>query len=117
MYGIVDVVSRKWIASLLCPEQTGTQVKVVFLAGLEAGGLLAGLEWRLDRPGDVDLEDDAAPILLAVSDNGPEMRSTQTRTFMALLTIGQHSGGATPPPIRPGSRPCGDMSKPRTRTC
>ena len=92
VYGIVDVVSRKWIASLLCSEQTGTQVKVVFLAGLEAEGLLAGLEWRLDRPDDIDLDDDAAPVLLAVSDNGPEMRSGETRAFMALLTIGQHFG-------------------------
>ena len=92
VYGIVDVVSRKWIASLLCSEQTGTQVKVVFLAGLEAEGLLADLEWRLDRPDDVDLDEPAAPVLLAVSDNGPEMRSGETRTFMALLTIGQHFG-------------------------
>ena len=43
MYGIVDVVSRKWVASLLCAEQTSSQVKVVFLAGLEAEGLLDGL--------------------------------------------------------------------------
>ena len=92
VYGIVDVVSRKWIASLLCSEQTGTQVKVLFLAGLEAEGLLADLEWRLDRPEDVDLDEPAAPVLLAVSDNGPEMRSGETRAFMALLTIGQHFG-------------------------
>lgn len=92
VYGIVDVVSRKWVASLLCAEQTGTQVKVLFLAGLEAEGLLADLEWRLDRPDDIDLDDAAAPILLAVSDNGPEMRSGETRKFMALLTIGQHFG-------------------------
>ncbi|MFN2503306.1 MAG: integrase core domain-containing protein [Acidimicrobiales bacterium] len=92
VYGIIDIVSRKWIASLLCAEATGTQVKVVFLAGLEAEGLLGGLEWRLDHPDDVDLDDDAAPVLLAVSDNGPEMRSGETRAFMALLSIGQHFG-------------------------
>lgn len=92
VYGIIDIVSRKWIASLLCAEATGTQVKVVFLAGLEAEGLLDGLEWRLDHPDDVDLDDDAAPVLLAVSDNGPEMRSGETRAFMALLSIGQHFG-------------------------
>ena len=97
VYGIVDVVSRKWIASLLCAEQTGTQVKVVFLAGLQAEGLLADLEWRLDAPGDVDLDEPAAPVLLAVSDNGPEMRSGETRAFMALLTIGQHFGRPSTP--------------------
>jgi hypothetical protein len=57
VYGIVDIVSRRWIASLLCAEATRTQVKVVFLAGLEAEGLLAGLEWRLDRPDGVDVDE------------------------------------------------------------
>ena len=50
---------------------------------------------RLQGPGcpfDVDLTVRAAPILLAVSDNGPEMRSDSTRTFMALVIIGQHFG-------------------------
>jgi transposase InsO family protein len=92
VYGIIDIVSRKWIATLLCAEATSVQVKVVFLAGLEAEGLLANLEWRLDQPDDVDLDDETAPILLAVSDNGPEMRSGETRAFMALVTIGQHFG-------------------------
>ena len=61
VYGIVDVVSRKWIASLLCAEQTGTQVKVVFLAGLEAEGLLADLEWRLDTPDDATMSTWTSP--------------------------------------------------------
>ena len=97
VYGIVDVVSRKWIATLLTPEATSTQVKVLFLAALDAEGLLDGLEWRLDRPDDVDLSEEAAPILLAVSDNGPEMRSDETRAFMALVTIGQHFGRPSTP--------------------
>lgn len=68
VYGIIDIVSRKWIATLLCAEATSTQVKVVFLAGLDNEGLLADLEWRLDAPGDVDLDEESVPILLAVSD-------------------------------------------------
>ncbi|MDQ6783053.1 MAG: integrase, partial [Actinomycetota bacterium] len=92
VYGIIDVVSRKWVASLLCSEATSSQVKVLFLAALDAEGLLDALEWRLDHPEDVDLDDDSAPVLLAVSDNGPEMRSGETRAFMALLSIGQHFG-------------------------
>ena len=97
VYGIVDVVSRKWIATLLCAEATSTQVKVVFLNALDSEGLLDALEWRLDQPGDVDLDDDTAPVLLAVSDNGPEMRSDETRAFMALLSIGQHFGRPSTP--------------------
>lgn len=97
VYGIVDVVSRKWIATLLTPEATSTQVKVLFLNALDAEGLLEELEWRLDRPVDVDLAEPAAPILLAVSDNGPEMRSDETRAFMALVRIGQHFGRPSTP--------------------
>ena len=97
VYGIVDVVSRKWITSLHCAEATSTQVKVLFLNALDTEGLLDGLEWRLDRPDDVNLSEPAAPILLAVSDNGPEMRSDETRAFMALLTIGQHFGRPSTP--------------------
>ena len=101
VYGIVDVVSRKWITSLHCAEATSTQVKVLFLNALDAEGLLEPLEWRLDRPDDVNLSEPTAPIPLAVSDNGPEMRSDETRAFMALLTIGQHF--RTPVhPYRPG---------------
>ena len=83
VYGIVDVVSRKWITTLHTPEATSTQVKVLFLNALDSEGLLEPLEWRLDHPDDVDLSDDDAPILLAVSDNGPEMRSDETRAFNA----------------------------------
>ena len=97
VYGIVDVVSRKWIGTLHTPEATSTQVKVLFLKALDSEGLLDGLEWRLDHPDDVDLSDDQAPILLAVSDNGPEMRSDETRAFMALVTIGQHFGRPSTP--------------------
>lgn len=97
VYGIIDVVSRKWIATLLTPEATSTQVKVLFLNALDAEGLLDGLEWRLDQPADVEFAEPAAPILLAVSDNGPEMRSDETRAFMALVTIGQHFGRPSTP--------------------
>ena len=97
VYGIIDVVSRKWIATLLSAEATSTQVKVVFLNALDDEGLLGPLEWRLDHPDDVDLNDETAPVLLAVSDNGPEMRSDETRAFMALMTIGQHFGRPSTP--------------------
>ena len=37
---ILDVVSRKWIATLLAAEETSSQVEVVFLDALESEGLL-----------------------------------------------------------------------------
>jgi hypothetical protein len=33
-------------------------------------------------------------LLLAVSDNGPQMRSYNTREFMAALAIAQHFGSS-----------------------
>ncbi len=94
-FGIVDLVSRKWIATLLAAEESATQAKVVFLDALEAEGLLGLVEHRLVHPeglAGVDLDDERLPILLAVSDNGAAMTAHSTREFMALCSIAQHFG-------------------------
>lgn len=96
-YAIVDIVSRKWIVTILVPEATHVQVKVLFRKALAAEGLLnEEIAWRLDHPEQVDLDDigdvDNTPMLLAVSDNGTEMKAKQTRRFMALCSIAQHFG-------------------------
>jgi hypothetical protein len=52
--------------------------------------------WRFQPFGQV-------PLLLAVSDDGPQMRSESTCEFMAALAIAQQFGRRRP--IRPGSRP------------
>ncbi|MGH3519336.1 MAG: integrase core domain-containing protein, partial [Haloechinothrix sp.] len=56
-------------------------------------GLLELIDARHDD-GRVDLgvDDQTRPILLAVSDNGAQMRSGSTREFMALCAIAQHFG-------------------------
>ena len=41
---------------------------------------------------DLGVDDQARPVLLAVSDNGPQMTSGSTREFMALCAIAQHFG-------------------------
>jgi putative transposase len=89
VFAIVDMVSRKWIDTLVSVEETATQVQVVFDAALEAEGLL---ELLTDERLDLDLDDPARPILLAVSDNGPPMAATDTRAYMALMAIAQHRG-------------------------
>src|SRR5664280_1260535 len=38
------------------------------------------------------VDDGPVPLLLAVSDNGPQMRSHTTREFMAAVAIAQHFG-------------------------
>ncbi|HWC12888.1 MAG TPA: DDE-type integrase/transposase/recombinase [Acidimicrobiales bacterium] len=89
-FAIVDLVSRKWISTLLSPEETATQAQALFLAALEAEGFIDAVEDRLDTG---ELPDrDALPILLAVSDNGSPMTADATKAFMALCSIAQHFG-------------------------
>jgi putative transposase len=90
---IEDLVSRKWITEIVSVEETSTQVELAFTAALELEGLLDAVDARHDDGRvDIGVEDEARPILLAVSDNGPQMTSGSTREFMALCAIAQHFG-------------------------
>ena len=90
---IEDLVSRKWITHVVSSEETSTQVQLGFTEALELEGLMAAIEdrhqVRLVVP---TVDDEARPILLAVSDNGPQMTSGSTREFMAMCVIAQHFG-------------------------
>jgi putative transposase len=99
VFAVMDLVTRKWICELVSIEETSTQVQVVFLDALESEGLLELIEARQDAvpaapfPFDAAVDEpELAPILLAVSDNGPQMTSTDTRAFMAMCAIAQHFG-------------------------
>jgi putative transposase len=89
---IEDLVSRKWPAEIVSAEETSTQVQVVFTDALQAEGLLELVTARQDGLADPTVDDPARPILLAMSDNGPQMTSGSTREFMALCAIHQHFG-------------------------
>jgi len=89
---VEDLVSRKWIADIVSSEETSTQVEIVFTDALAAEGLLGLVEARADGTVDPSVDDEARPILLAVSDNGPQMSSGSTREFMAMCAIAQHFG-------------------------
>lgn len=101
---ILDMVSRKWLTTLVCVEETSTQVEVAFTAALRAEGLLDTadtLATETLRTALASGEPDAladlvaagtVPLLLAVSDNGPPMRSYSTREFLAAVAIAQHFG-------------------------
>lgn len=93
-YGIIDLVSRKWVATTLTGEPTATSAQVLFVKALDAEGLLTDeVRDRLNNPTAFDHDnDDDLPLLLAISDNGTEMRATDTRRFMALCSIAQHFG-------------------------
>jgi transposase InsO family protein len=90
---IEDLVSRKWLTEVVSVEETSTQVEVAFTQALHAESLLDAVQARHDDGlVDVTVDDDTRPILLAVSDNGPQMTSGSTREFMALCAIAQHFG-------------------------
>ena len=89
---VEDLVSRKWIADIVSTEETSTQVQIVFTDALAAEGILALVEARADGLVDPSVDDESRPVLLAVSDNGPQMTSGSTREFMALCAIAQHFG-------------------------
>ena len=55
---------------------------------MDAEGLLAGIEARMVAPN----TDEQLPVLLAVSDGGPQMVSGTTREFMALHALAMHIG-------------------------
>jgi transposase InsO family protein len=88
-FAIVDLVSRKWIDTLVSVEETSTQVAVIFERALCTEGLV---ELITPERFDLDIDDPARPILLAVSDNGPQMTSHDTRAFMAAMAVAQHHG-------------------------
>ena len=91
-YAILDVVTRKWLATHLTAEETATQVEVVFTQALDTEGLWPAVEARqADRARRGDHSDEE-PILLAMSDNGPQMRAGTTREFLALCYIAARFG-------------------------
>jgi putative transposase len=106
---ILDVVSRNWLTTLVTAEESSVQVEVAFTAALTSQGLLETADdWGSHAlktalaAGDADAlaELTAAgqvPLLLAVSDNGPQMRSYTTREFMAALAIAQQFGRPSTP--------------------
>ena len=101
---ILDVVSRKWLATLTSAEESSTQVEACFLAALEAEDLLTLADERATEAlraaitsGERDQVHELAgggqvPLLLAISDNGPQMRSVSTREFLAGVAIAQQFG-------------------------
>jgi putative transposase len=92
---VLDVVSRKWLSTVVSAEETSTQVEVAFTRALVEDGK----EYLLDQAlldelahGVVPDNDERVPVLLAVSDNGPQMTSKATAVFMAGARIAQHFG-------------------------
>ncbi len=98
---VMDVVSRRWLTTLVSAEETSTQVEVAFLSALHEEGLQDRIDARLLaklRAGTITAADldgpdaDGVPALIVMSDNGPQMRSHSTKEFMAACAIMQRFG-------------------------
>jgi len=98
---VLDVVSRRWLATLVSAEETSTQIEAAFLAALDEEQLAERIDTRLlarlrsgeATPAELDgPEADGVPVLIAMSDNGPQMRSHSTKEFMAACAIMQRFG-------------------------
>ena len=96
-YAIVDIASRKWIATHLTASPDSVAARVLLTRALDNEGLLTDdIAARLADLG-AALPDDGAPLLLTVSDNGTEMRAGDTRRFMALCSTTQRFGRPSTP--------------------
>ncbi len=98
---VLDVVSRRWLSTLVSAEETSTQIEAAFLAALDEEQLAQRIDARLlaqlragqVSPSEIDgPEADGVPVLIAMSDNGPQMRSHSTKQFMAACAIMQRFG-------------------------
>jgi putative transposase len=98
---VMDVVSRRWLSTLVSAEETSSQIETAFLAALDEEQLadridqllLARLRAGELSPAEIDgPEADGMPVLIAMSDNGPQMRSHSTKEFMAACAIMQRFG-------------------------
>jgi len=90
---VLDVVSRYWLSTVVSAEESSTQIEVAFTRALCADGkdhLLEDQQLLAELAGGTVPEADEVPVLLAVSDNGPQMTSQATATFMAGARIAQH---------------------------
>jgi len=101
---ILDIVSRKWITTVTSVEESSTQVEIAFTRALNSEGLWAAADSAATDTlvkalvdGDHDKIDKAIaggdrPLLLAISDNGPQMRSVSTKEFLAGVAIARQFG-------------------------
>ena len=101
---VLDVVSRRWLSTLVSAEETSSQIEAAFLAALDEEQLAERIDHLLLerlRRGELTAADlaeidgpdlDGVPVLIAMSDNGPQMRSHSTKEFMAACAIMQRFG-------------------------
>jgi transposase InsO family protein len=91
---VLDVVSRKWLSTVVSVQETSTQIEVAFTRALVADGKDHLLEQSLldELRCGVVPDGHELPLLLALSDNGPQMTSKSTKAFLAGARIATRFG-------------------------
>ena len=93
-------MGRKWITGIISSQETSTPVEIVLTDALVAEGFFGHAAARADALADPAVDDGTRPILLAVSDNGPQTSSGLTREF-AAMTAARVRGRLARHPDRP----------------
>lgn len=96
---ISDVITRKWIAEITSADETSIEVQAVFNRALREEGIDDIIN-EVNPDGikfDPDNDNGDLPVLLVMSDNGPQMTSGSTREFMALCWLATHYGRPATP--------------------
>jgi transposase InsO family protein len=86
------VITRKWIADITSVDETSIEIQAVFNRALRAEGLDEVIDQVNPDSVPWDPDSDDIPVLLVLSDNGPQMTSGSTREFMALCWLATHYG-------------------------
>lgn len=103
---VLDIVSRNRLATVVSAEESSLQVEVAFTDALFTDGAAHLLEDDQVQgelaTGVVPERDERLPVLLAISDNGPQVTSKATTVFVAEARIAQHVGRPGLPTTGPG---------------
>jgi hypothetical protein len=98
---VLDVVSRNWLSTVVSVEESSSQVEVASTDALVADGkgYLLEDEQLLEElaAGVIPDNDERLPVLLAISDNDPQMISKAAAVFLAGARIAEHFGRPSTP--------------------
>ncbi|MEZ5298563.1 MAG: hypothetical protein R2697_20490 [Ilumatobacteraceae bacterium] len=117
-YAIVDLVSRKWIATHLTANPDSVAARILFSRGLHNEQLLTDeLRDRLANP-DLELPDDDTAVRCHrhLRQRHRDAPPPTPAEFAALARSPSTSAARQPRPTRPGSRRCGATSSANTPT-
>ena len=116
-YAILDVVTRKWLATLVTAEETATQVEVVFTQALDTEGLWPVVEARqAERARHGDDGSDGSRSCWQCQTTDPKCEQAPPGSSWPSAASRRASAGPAPRRTKHGSRPCSATSKPNGPT-